>query len=110
MALCDGARDRVARRIAATIILVQNRAGEEEAFMKDHAPWQDRTGNARNGLKGQCFVEQEPDQTTITLQLAHGMAYGVFLEKCNAGRYAIVDPTARRVGPELSRDVRELWS
>lgn len=58
-------------------------AEELERYMKINAPWQDRTGKARQGLKAEYFEE-----TTISLnsdlnvgvRLEHGVPYGVFLE------------------------------
>lgn len=60
-----------------------------ESYAKANAPWTDRTGNARQSL----FTATEIARDMVTLYLSHGMEYGVFLELCNSGKYAIVMPT-----------------
>jgi len=105
----DGAREFIERKKAAVIAHVQNKAQEVEGYMKDHAPWTDRTGNARNGLMATTFVEQRGNTTRVTLHMGHSVDYGVYLEKAHAARYAIVDPTADRVHDELVREVRDIW-
>lgn len=105
----DGAKEFIERKKAAVIALVQNKAMETQGYMQEHAPWTDRTGNARNGLMATTFVEIQGDVTRVTLHMGHSVDYGVYLEKANAGKYAIVTPTADRVREELVRDVREVW-
>ena len=56
--------------------LGESHAARAEAAMKAQAPWNDQTGNARQGLFGQ--VEVTGDSITITL--GHTVIYGVFLE------------------------------
>lgn len=104
-----GLHDVIERRIAATFLLAQNQAGQIEAHMKQHAPWQDRTGNARNGLTAVATMTRQGSTTRITIDMGHSVDYGVFLEKANAGRYAIVDPTADAFGPEIQRQVKRIW-
>lgn len=60
-----------------------------EAYAKAHRPWQDQTGNARQSL----FSVSELAGEIVTIYLSHGMEYGVFLELCNSGKYAIIMPT-----------------
>lgn len=62
--------------------LAEQNAQEMEAWAKANAPWQDRTGAARQGLHATV------DGTTITL--SHGVPYGLWLEVANGGRYAII--------------------
>lgn len=61
-----------------------------ETEAKNNAPWNDRTGNARQGLNG--FAE-DVSATIVEIYLAHKMDYGVWLELKNSGRYAIILPT-----------------
>lgn len=61
-----------------------------EAEAKSNASWQDRTGNARQGLTG--FVE-DVSETVVELYLAHRVTYGIPLELRNSARYAIILPT-----------------
>lgn len=82
----DGYKRRV---IAAIAELARYFEPQLEAYAKANAPWTDRTGNARQSL----FTATEIARDMVTLYLSHGMEYGVFLELCNSGRYAIVLPT-----------------
>lgn len=61
-----------------------------EAEAKANAPWTDRTGNARQGLRG--FVE-DLSASTVAIYLTHSVEYGVNLELKYQGRYAIILPT-----------------
>ena len=56
--------------------LGQSHASRAEGAMKSRAPWNDRTGNARQGLFGQA----EASPTGVTITLGHTMHYGVYLE------------------------------
>jgi hypothetical protein len=71
---------------------------QAETYMRENAPWTDRTGNARNGLRAQHnkepFVQHE-------LILYHTMPYGIWLEVRWSGRYAIIAPTIKKMGPEV---------
>jgi len=72
--------------------------------MRSEAPWTDRTGNARNGL----FTATKHSGTRHSLLLAHGMHYGIYLEKDHSGRYAIVIPEIRRAADDLQRLMTKL--
>lgn len=61
-----------------------------EAYAKENATWTDRTGNARQGLRG--FVE-DLSETTVAIYLTHSVDYGVYLELEYQQRYAIIMPT-----------------
>jgi hypothetical protein len=61
-----------------------------ETSAKQNAPWTDRTGNARQGLRG--FVE-DLSATSVALYLTHSVEYGIYLELNYQGRYAIIMPT-----------------
>ena len=89
------------RRVAA------RRAADAERWMKDNAPWQDRTGNARRGLHVEVY--QQP-QYIARLVFAHGadIPYAIWLELAHQGRYAIIAPAIDYWGPILMRDVQGL--
>lgn len=59
--------------------------------------WTDRTGHARTSITGSV----DNDETTIRGALAIGADYGIFLEKANGGKYAIVWPTVLENQREL---------
>lgn len=64
-------------------------AEDMQAHARKHAPWTDRTGDARAGLT----AEPEMDGGTARVVLAHGVPYGIWLENRFNGRYAVVGPT-----------------
>lgn len=67
-----------------------------ESEARHNAPWVDRTGNARNGLRG-IPEAQHPHYAIV---LAHSVNYGIWLEVRWAGRYAVIMPTLNSVGPK----------
>ena len=69
-----------------------------ETYMRTNAPWTDRTGNARNGLKAHHDAKPMESHELI---LFHTMPYGIWLEVRWSGRYAIIAPTVAALGPEL---------
>jgi len=101
----DNMRRWADRRKAAIVALGQTWAAELEGRAKQNAPWTDRTGNARNGLFGQVVVSRDD----AVIMLAHSMDYGVWLELCNDGRYAILLPTMNNAIPRIVRSYRSLW-
>ena len=68
-------------------------AQEMAQYSKATARWTDRTGNARQGLKG-GFIWRNISQAIIFI--AHRVDYGVFLELAHEKRFAILQPTVNR--------------
>jgi hypothetical protein len=85
-------------------LIAEYYADYAEAHMRRHAPWTDRTTNARNGLFGRAFTN--PDHYVIVVY--HTMPYGIWLEVRSNGRYAIILPTIETVGPRVMRGLRKL--
>jgi len=75
-----------------------------ENHAKQHAPWTDRTGNARQSL----FTASELANDVVTLYLSHGMEYGVYLETRWAGKYAIILPTLQAHQGQILGMLQEL--
>lgn len=78
--------------------------------MQANAPWTDRTGNARRSLFSRT---EETDDGTWQLRLGYDhilvpIPYWIFLERMQAGRFAIVEPTYLRYLPEIARTIREV--
>jgi hypothetical protein len=75
-------------------------------FARANAPWQDQTGNARNGL----FAKTERDGSLYRMIIGHSVPYGIWLEVRWSGRYQIIRPTIDREGPELMRTVSLMYA
>lgn len=80
-------------------------APEIEATAKSNAPWEDRTGDARAGLRASV----ENQDGLVVLSLSHSVSYGRWLETIQNGRFAILIPTLeeyhRQVAAEVARRV-----
>lgn len=63
---------------------------EEDA--RENAPWTDRTGAARAGLR----AEVDRGNEEIVLYLYHTVEYGIYLETMQSGAFAILLPTLEK--------------
>lgn len=89
----------------AVIAIMTKRAAEIEAWMKVNAIWIDRTGNARQTLWAEPFVEL----ATIGVVFGHGMEYGwKYLEFIKAGKYSIIMPALDHWTPIIIDDMKKL--
>ena len=70
-----------------------------ESQMRAKAPWTDRTGNARAGLRA-VHLDLGSQHAIV---LYHTMPYGFWLEVAHDGKYAILGPTQRQISPQLER-------
>ena len=93
---------RVNRAVKA---VVGYTAVEGVRYMKDHAPWTDRTTNARNGLH--TIPKSEGGRHEITF--SHTVPYGIWLEIANSGRYAIIMPSVHHEGDLLMHRLTGLF-
>lgn len=75
----------------ATIAYGQTVAADLQGKAQANRPWTDRTGQARQRLRG--YVTKEG--TAVRVNLAHGVNYGENLEYGHEKRYAIIEPTLR---------------
>ena len=72
-------------------LAIEKLASDMEAYAKENASWQDRTGDARALLKGDALHDEANDISIA--YLSHGVPYGIWLEIMNSGEFAIVMPT-----------------
>ena len=89
---------------AKVMSVLEYKAPQVEAHMKVNAPWQDQTGNARQGLRAQAFDEGD----NMGIVLYHQVPYGIWLDVKNSGEYAIIDPTIEVMGPEVMRSLERI--
>lgn len=96
--------DQIEREI---VELCERMADEITEYMKDNAPWTDRTGAARASLF--TLVEHEARQM-VSILVSHGslIPYGVYLELNYGGRFAIIAPTIDWFGPRLFHEVQAI--
>lgn len=86
--LFDGLGALESRTDMALRMYAETAAKDLEGYMKQNAPWTNRTGHARQRLTG--TVEDVPKGYRI--KLAHGVDYGLHLEYANEKKYAILEP------------------
>lgn len=86
--------------------IAYDRAEDMEAWAKQNAPWQDRTGDARERLH--ATVEETGPIGTIVL--AHGVDYGLWLEIRHAGVYSVIAPAIDYWAPIVFRDLQRIMN
>lgn len=93
------------RRIMAALrALGHNYAAQMEGYAKPNASWKDDTTHARQGLFGD--VREYGD--ALKIRISHTEEYGVYLELCNSGKYAILEPTVKKFAPDFFQDVEKV--
>jgi len=96
-ALTPGIADYSARLAADVNAVMYQVSQEMEQWAQLHAPWQDRTGDARAGIT--TAMEESLEEPKIYIY--HTVSYGLWLEIRWSGKFAIIMPTVERFGPEL---------
>lgn len=86
--------------------IAYDRAEDMEAWARQQAPWQDRTGDARERLH--ATVEETGPIGTIVL--SHGVDYGIWLEVAHSGAYAIIAPAIDYWAPIVFRDLQRMMN
>lgn len=97
-----------AEQIEAEIVALANQLTDDiTEYMKQNAPWTDRTGDARANLYS---VVQHAARRTVSILLSHGslIPYGVYLEVLHAGRFAIIAPSVDVWGPQMLQGVQAI--
>lgn len=77
-----------------------------ESEMKSGHPWQNQTGAAEAGL----FTHAEPTDAGVRIRAGGSVFYQIYLERKNAGRYAIIVPTLQRHYGSFMSDMKALVS
>lgn len=85
-------------------IYAETVAKDFESYAKEHRPWTDRTGRARQGLTG--YVKKINKGYRVII--AHTVDYGIWLEMAHEKRFAILEPTVRLKGPDAVKGMSHL--
>lgn len=88
----------------ALLLYAQNGAMKLQNSARVNAPWTDRTGHARQRLT----CETKVVDNGFREELSHGVDYGIWLELAHEKRFAIIDPTIKKEGPEILNGFRRL--
>ena len=90
------------RQVAA---ITDRTAAYATGYLKTHAPWTDRTGAARAGL---LAVANQLGPGAHEILMSYSVYYGVYLELCNSGKYAIINPSMRIIGRKWMSDLNHI--
>lgn len=95
-----------------TIFLTGRRVAEQRAktleqWAKDNAPWQDKTGEARRGLKAEVL---ESPGVLAEIVLSHSAPHGIWLEIANGGKYAIIAKAIDVQSVEFMKDIQRIMN
>jgi len=74
---------------AAIAMYAENAALVLQNYAREHRPWTDRTGHARQRLSATVHSVAQGYE----IILAHGVDYGIWLELAHEKKYAIIQPT-----------------
>lgn len=91
--------------LAKVTSFMNTQASMLEQYMKSHHPWTNRTGRAERGLNAKVTQSKKKYVTTITLAHGSDVWYGVYLEYSMGQRFAIIEPTIRLKGPEITEQL-----
>lgn len=79
-------------------ILTDSAARKMEAWAKTNAKWVDRTGNARQFIKGEAVWVSN---TKIQIALSHNVNYGIWLELAMERKFSILEDAIEQNKDEL---------
>lgn len=92
------------RSMFAAEQVAKNGAAKMEGEAKRDAPWTDRTGLARQTIRGVSGWQGKKLRCGVT----GNMAYSPCLEKCNEGQNAVLWPTVQKNEKELMENFRRV--
>lgn len=79
-----------------------------EAYMKEHAPWNDSTGNRKDRVPGAAraglFTVPDIEGATKEIVFSHGVDYGIWLETKHSGKDEVIMPSVKAVGEKLMQE------
>lgn len=102
--LISGLEKTETKAQVAIRMYAQEGAKKMEGYAKEHRPWTDRTGQARQRLTGWVEVLAQ----SVRILIGHGVKYGIYLELGHEKRYAILFPTVQALSKEILEGYRGL--
>jgi len=90
---------------AAIFLLTDTAAKLMAGWAQDNAKWTDRSSNARQGIKGKTYWEND---NIIVITLSHSVDYGVWLELANQRKYAILADAIASKKDELMTNYKKI--
>ena len=85
--------------------VAENLAGQIPDWMRENAPWTDRTGLARASLQARI---ESVELASITIIVEGTAPYQIWLELKNGGRFAIIGRTVDYWAQVFMRDVQAM--
>lgn len=105
--ISNGLKGMTERDKAALAMLAYEWAPILQGYAQRNAPWENRTGAARDRLTGS--VERVTDEI-YRIKLSHGVDYGKWLELAHEKKYAILAPTVKLLAPVVKDDLKKIMS
>lgn len=93
--------------LVSVLLVCEIASTKMEAYAKSNAIWTDRTGNARQKLRGEAAWVSK-DQ--IMIAVSHHMSYGFWLELAHGRKYKILEQSIEDNVEELFRALKRLVS
>lgn len=85
-------------------------AGDGEAYMKQHAPWNDSSGNRKDRVPGAARAglntKTELEGRHKKIWFLHGVDYGIWLETKHNGKDQVIMPSIAVIAKRLMRSLR----
>lgn len=91
-----------ARKKAAIQLYLGVESAKLEAEAKQNKPWENRTSNALNSIKGISAVEGNKAK----VGLSGGMEYSQHLELAHGKKYAVLEPTVKANTERILRNLK----
>lgn len=80
-------------------------AANMERWAKENSIWTDRTSHARLFITANV---QWKNTNELMVSISHNVDYGVYLELCNEGKYAILEKAISEFAPEFIKGWKEI--
>ena len=93
------------RALYGVQVLAQSAAADLQAEAQAGAPWTDRSGLARGGIRGRA----DRAGSRITITLSGSVRYMVYLELAHGKRWAILWPTMQRNADRILQSLASIW-